>query len=251
MLGKEITLIYRSKIAPWAVALEEQLLLDGYAVNWRRFADAPATAGDAVFLLDLEGPFMHDISGDDFERLKRCFSDWRDSRILWIMPSTLAGCEDPHYGLALGFARTIRKEMALNLTTFEVDRFNKASAIASVQVLRKLETTNSKSFAPEFEFALHEGSVQIPRFLWESQPKRPASQVPDDLPRKLSMGHAGVLDSLEWAPVKLSPLGKNEIEVEVKYVGLNFKVNKPALSMDGTYTDLIGHNDGDGVVWPY
>ena len=227
--SKEVTLVYRSKVLHWARTIEEQLLLHGYVVNWTRFVDAAPTVGDVIFLPDLEGPFLHDISERDFERLKRCFFDWKDSHMLWITPSTLAGCEDPRYGLTHGFARTMRKEMALNLATLEVDLFSNDSAIALVQVLQKFQATDFDSPSPEFEFAVHDGIVHIPRFLWESQPKHTASPLTDDLPRKLFMRHTGAVDTLDWAPVKLSPLGKNEVEVEVKYVGLNFKVNRPAI----------------------
>lgn len=254
--NKNITLVYGSKVDRWAISVEERHLHEGYMVNWSNFAGAPATVGDVIFLLDLEGPFIHDISENDFETLKRHFSNWKDSRMLWVTPSILVGHDDPCYGLAMGFARTMRKELTLNLATVEIDRFDANAAEALVRVLRKFESTDFGCLSPDFEFALHKSSVQIPRFIWQPLPKQLTLASRNDLPRKLFMRDCGVLNSMEWGPVKLGALGENEVEVEVRYVGLNFRVIAPLIQhvivlYIALTPESIGHNGGNGTVWPY
>jgi NADPH:quinone reductase-like Zn-dependent oxidoreductase len=42
---------------------------------------------------------------------------------------------------------------------------------------------------------------------------------------KLNIGTYGLIDTLQWSQVAESKLGGDEVEVEVRYVGLNFRVS--------------------------
>lgn len=179
-----------------------------------------------ISLLDLEGPFFDNISENRYSTLQRYISGCVDTtRILWVTKETQISCEDPRFSLVLGFARTMRYERGLDFGTFEIDRFDSVASDALVTVYEKFKNQKRDStLNPEYEFALHDGTVHIGRFHWMSLPDQLLAAPDKDAPKKLSIGAYGVMDTLQWIQVEQYQLEKDQVEVDIQYIGLNFRV---------------------------
>lgn len=92
---------------------------------------------DAISLVDSNGPFFDDLSGDDYTRFKDFLSSSKN--ILRVTKSVQMKCDDPRYGTVLGVARTARAEELVNFGTLEVDEFDEASADALLKVFAKFQ----------------------------------------------------------------------------------------------------------------
>ncbi|KAK0385887.1 hypothetical protein NLU13_7064 [Sarocladium strictum] len=222
---------------------------------------------DVISILDLEGPkpFLADISPEryrDFQNmiLRIQGSDTQGSGMLWLTRPCQLGCTNPQYATILGLARTLRNELALDLATLEVDvdleaagehsRPEALSAVFNVlQKFRRRPAAGSPtsdvlpqreySVAPDFEHAIADGTVYIPRYHWVSvKDSLSAARLPQagstvTPPISLQIGKRGSLKSLQWTelPPCHNELQGNEVVVEPCAVGMNFKVSLPRFTM--------------------
>lgn len=74
------------------------------------------------------------------------------------------------------------------------------------------------------EFALLDGVVYIPRFHWISVRKELSQKADAALPKRLEIEKKGVLQSLQWVQYSEKPLAGDEVIVETRAGGINFKV---------------------------
>ncbi|KAF7586509.1 hypothetical protein BBP40_008777 [Aspergillus hancockii] len=171
--------------------------------------------------------FVQDVSSSLDEKRFAAFKGFVSSspRILWVTQSLQVGCDDPRYGLVLGVSRTIRQELGHYFGTFEIDCFDNNAIISLVKVYEKFarQYERKDSADLDYEFALHDGTIYIGRFRWSSLTDK-LLKIPDPgSPAKLSIRSYGSLDSLYWTPDRISILGPDDLEVDIKYVGLNFR----------------------------
>lgn len=133
------------------------------------------------------------------------------------------------FGFVHGLARTLRAELMLDLSILEVPAWDEAGAKAVIQVWEKIQRSRAHSLPePEYEFALHEGQIKVGRYHWTPLVEQLASPPRSDASRKLTLTTYGLLDTLHWAEKEASyELNEGEVEVEMEYAGLNFKVNPP------------------------
>ena len=143
--------------------------------------------------------------------------------------STSHTCSDPMFGFIHGLARTLRAELLLDLSILEVPALDAASAKAVIQVWGKIQRSRAHSLPdPEYEFALHEGQIKVGRYHWTPLVEQLASPPRSDASRKLTLTTYGLLDTLHWAEKEASyELKEGQVEVEMDYAGLNFKVDFP------------------------
>jgi hypothetical protein len=222
-----VNLVYIYEIDPWIAGVATLLSKSGRVVTWVNFAQANTFAGDTIFFLDQHKPFFHDISPDNFERIRGILSDTGDAKILWVSRATSMSCEDPYYSMVHGVARSLRRELMLKFATVEVDHFDEKALSAVVGVYDKLFQQRSESAMADFEFSVNDGMVEIPRFTWKSLSQELSAVPGEDGPRKLTMTSPGIVDTMEWAPTPPSRLEGDEVELDMKYIGLNFRVSLP------------------------
>lgn len=99
------------------------------------------------------------------------------------------------------------------------------SAKAVIQVCEKILRSRAQSLPdPEYEFAFHEGDIKVGRYHWVPLIEQLTSSPLPDAARKLNVTAFGLLDTLQWAVKEPSELGPGQVEVEMEYMGLNFKV---------------------------
>lgn len=123
----------------------------------------------------------------------------------------------------------------------EIDRFD---AIAVASVLKVLNTLRIQSNRPwldsDYEYALQDGKILLSRNQWSSLDQQLAKVPHSSAPRSLDIKFNGIFDSLRWSmsrsPISPSELKEDEVEVDMKYAGLNFRVSVPLLSMDNMVT---------------
>ena len=226
-ISKQVTLLVGSEISSQAREIETLFVENDYAVEICHFNQDVSTGGDIISLLDLEAPFLHEISEQSFDRFVQTLSSLRSSGVLWVTRAVQINCTDPRYALIIGMARTIRSELGVAFHTLELDKFETdrwGTVLAVFQKFQRREELSQHELNTDSEFSFSNGSIKIPRFHWIS--------VPQELSRKsaiaakgLWVGKPGLLQSLQWKPhdpVDLSPI---DVEIEVRAGGLNFKVN--------------------------
>ncbi|GAB1218268.1 hypothetical protein ATERTT37_007522 [Aspergillus terreus] len=223
---REVCVLYRSSITPWARSLVDEFQSSGRSVSWYSLDQPPPSGSNIISVIDLEGPFLHDISEDDFNKLKSFIASIESSRVLWITRSVQATCVDPRFGLLPGLIRNIRCEVTPHVAILELDTIDNSSLRPAIDVYDKLLSFKEGSGdAPEYEFCFKDGVLQVPRFHWSSFNDQMKSSRGLEGARCLDIDLYAMLDTLVWtcSALKEESLGKDEVEVDIKYVGLNFR----------------------------
>lgn len=224
----EVSLLCRYSTTDWARELGHQLELAGYEVSYSTLDQPPPPGSHIISLMDLEGPFFFDLTKENFEQFRGWLSSCTTSRLFWVTHSIQLGCRDPRYGLILGVARTLRHEVTQHFVTLELDN---ADSRALQPIIRAYETFLSQiedpDASPEYEFVVQNGVIQAGRYEWKSleQPLERLEGIAGT--RMLDIGTYAMLSSFMWTLVDLVPAKVEEghVEVDVKYVGLNFRVS--------------------------
>ena len=189
-----------------------------------------------VFLPELEKPFIYEIEEEAYATLKRITSTAHG--LLWT--TNLKGqLLDPNTGMVIGLARTIQAEAAkFRFITLALDEIQDPSAIVNKiwQVLQRTLYIDSKNC--ESEYAEINGFLCINRlveanYLNDHVMQKTTSQSRELIPFKqdrsrrllLTIDTPGSLDTLQFVDDTDAelPLPPDEVEVEVKSMGLNFK----------------------------
>ncbi|EGE05508.1 fatty acid synthase S-acetyltransferase [Trichophyton equinum CBS 127.97] len=244
----DVTLLAGDIPCPWAKEIAGSLEKTGYRVHWGRLDQSPPTSHCIVSVLDLESPFLHNLSEEKYIALHSYLTKIGKSRMIWVTRMNQLECSDPNFGIIFGLARTLRNEMGLDISTFETNVFTSAAINGLSKVLDKVERSRASSaLGPEYEFAFHNGGIYIGRCHWVS----PHSQMPieslGETPRKLAIKTIGSVDSLYWKPfADATELTGDEIEIDMHYIGLNFR---DVMVATGLYRDPNEFGiEGSGIV---
>jgi hypothetical protein len=203
--------------------------LGGYDVSLCSLRDLPSTSIDVVSLLDIEGPtsIFQDLSEQDFNGLfhlfRQCYS--RGSKILWLTGPAQISAQNPHHAMVLGLARTLRLELGSVFATIELNLNDPNIPWNSIaQVFRKLQVRGNLAYSSmDYEYALVNGNVCIPRFVTRSvdgllRHNLESTQVT----KRLFITKPGLLESLQWGlQSRRKVMRDNEVEIEVRSASLN------------------------------
>jgi hypothetical protein len=132
----------------------------------------------------------------------------------------------------------MRHEKEADFSIFETDIFDKETAQLLSRVIEKLTwSRQTPGVHGEYEFSLYEGAIHVGRCHWIAPTDRMESQSSKSLPRRLDIESLGSIDTLRWTPFEDPELKGGEVEIDMHYVGLNFRVSPlpPPLS---TYREL-------------
>lgn len=220
-----VSLLVTDKPGPWAESIAAKLSRQGYSVNWTTLDQEIPANEWIVLLLDLDGPYLHDVSTEGFTALQKFFIKLTDNhRALWVTKMSQLSCEDPRFGLIFGLARTLRQEQMLDLSIFETASFDEQAADAFSSVLKKLMFSRKNLDAePEYEFS-YKDEVLVGRCHWGGSKNETFTQSQQGTARKLGVGSFGLIETLEWVPYEPCELPSASMEVDMHYVGLNFRV---------------------------
>jgi hypothetical protein len=224
---KRITLLHSNGEGSLANHVSRCLRAEGYEIDYCSIEKtvSPPPQQDIVSILDLEGPFFHELNEPRFKAFQTLLSHVQDSGILWLTTVCQVGCKDPRYAMVNGIARVLRTEMSLDFATLELEDFDGANIRIVPSVVREFQRRISEQdVSPTSEWAHTGGKTLISRYHYiqvagELKDKSNKSAV-----RKLEQHRPGLADSLYWKPVSAPELANDEVQVDVKAVGLNFKV---------------------------
>ena len=199
-----------------------------------------------------ESPFSC-LNESDFKRMQVLFSTARG--ILWVTRG--ARSQNPEANMFAGFARCLRTENSgIRIVTLDLDEQNRLpdGQISDV-LLRVFKLTYGQDcpkFLADTEFLEVDGVLQVPRVIGNKRkdeyvvrgthPPVPTPQpfFQKGRPLELKIGQVGQLDSIYFRDSQSlqHKLGKDEVEISVKCIGMNFKDIMIALGQIPFYHDI-------------
>jgi hypothetical protein len=204
--------------------IEHVFLQNGYIVDWFTLEQGDASHEHVVSLLDLETSFFDDISETQFIAFQTYIATSTLKSMVWITGGIQMRCTDPRWSLTLGMIRTLRLELSIPCATFEMTSIDQATLASLIKVQQKVQASLNTTLEPDYEFSSQGERVFTSRYFpaevstkLEDTNKQPKS-------KRLTIATCGLLDTLQWVQFLVRPPGIGELEIEVKYVGLNFKV---------------------------
>jgi len=199
-----------------------------------------------ISLLDIEDSYLHQICKREFEALKYIFSSFET--IVWAS-SRVSTTANPLNDATTGLARCLREEnSATKFVTVKLQQVQDLGQASGnlFKVTQKTLQLSLNDYEPEFMEI--DGSLCINRIselnglndfvARQTTPQSAQLQKFRDgelRPMKLTMGHPGLLSSFQYQfmdPRCMTPLGEDEVEVEVKASGVNFRDVLIALGQD-------------------
>ncbi|KAG8157399.1 hypothetical protein KVR01_012783 [Diaporthe batatas] len=230
----------------------------GCRVQRLTFGRVPCTSdlrNKRCIFLELSKPFLETPDSSEFAALKRYILDSLD--IHWITVH-----DGPGAGLVTGFARTLRNEMpdltfrALNCTEDTVSDTTEAALNIISQFVTEQDPSEDEH--ADSEFRLRGGRLEVCRVresvelndeIHDMASGRVAPVAIKDVTTDLMLGPQaiGSLDGLRFEAVRESgvALADDEVEIEVKATGLNFR---DVLTVIGEIPDDHVGREAAGVV---
>ncbi|PYH65910.1 type I polyketide synthase [Aspergillus vadensis CBS 113365] len=238
---KEVTILASNlEQAGWPGDVAACFRRSGYEVHWSTLDGSPCNSRTIVSLLEVDSPYFTQSSQDQFLTLQRFLMQCKGCRLLWVtQPSTLS-CTDPRFSIIHGLARVLRRELSLDLSLLEMDSVGKSAPETLVELHEKIQQAREIPDTDlEYEFILHGGVVHTAQSYRTSLSHQLTRQPPMDTPRKLGIQQAGLTSTLQWVPsTTATDLSSGEVEVDVSYVGLNFKDTLVAMGLIGNPNDM-------------
>lgn len=212
--------------------VSQELQARGYTVTERRLGEELPAGQNAIALLDIQGPFLADVSAARLSEFKKLVGGLGDAGLLWVTPLSQQRCGgDPKYAQVIGTLRTLRSEKLVNLGTCEVDAVTSQSAVRVVDVFERFQTQEGDGILdPDYEYAVVDNTVSVGRYypfsLQEEMLAAPSSSTEDGVGDKIVLGIDKIakLDTLTWGPRKTKALVEDQVAVETYAAGLNFRV---------------------------
>ncbi|KAJ5168895.1 uncharacterized protein N7482_004489 [Penicillium canariense] len=231
----------------WATNFANRIETFGFSVRWCTISEPPPANQDVISLLDLEEPFLYSLTNYQLTQLQQYLSSCESTRLLWVTRSIQMRCSDPRYGLTLGFARTMRTEYEMDFATVEVEDFDQLAEDSLVEIYQKFQQQRVyRDKTVDHEYSVQQGVVHIPRYHWSDLSKNLLEDASPEASKTLTVEQPGILDSLRWIEHTLPALGADEVEVDVKFVGLNFRDLMVTLGMLKAKNEI--GLEGSGVV---
>jgi NADPH:quinone reductase-like Zn-dependent oxidoreductase len=227
----------QSKLAAKMAVLWKDLSIEVFTSGNLQDAMAAEDLDSTVFvsLLELDHPFVHILSEQDYSLLKQFFQTTRD--VLWVTSDGDSIPGNPEYAIIQGLTRVLRNEYPhLNITvaTFEKRIQLSGSQIESITQLLVDRHVDPKPWIVDAEFREMEGCLQIPRVaqntrLTRDLYRRAKSQVSSQLeiqnapPLAFAFKPGNEVDDAHFEEDKDSslPLAINEVEVQVEAMAMS------------------------------
>ena len=247
---KSITLLSGpSRVHPLAMEVEKLLQEKGYDSQHCQWGgeNIAVPDQDLISFVDLDQPLLSNPATGDWNNFIKMIESLQQVAVLWLTNPTQVNSKDPHAALVLGLARTVRSELAMSLATMELQKWSLPGADkAVVDVIRRVEQCKedlTSTLDPDLEYAWVDETVHIGRFHRYTVPKAlmDSTTSPPDT-KELMINTRGLLQTLHWSGRSLPALASDEVQIDVKAVGLNFQAVLVAMglvhSVDALGTEL-------------
>ena len=220
-----IAFLYMREKPEFGLQLSQLYEQAGATVYWRQLDDNKEhpQAAHTISVLDLGTPFFDEISESDYKTFIEYLSKLKGG-VLWLTRPAQVGCTDPRYGIVNGLARTIRVELTIDFWLLELTELDSRTLQASMSVCERFCNRDPLKHGVDTEFVIRDGIVNIGRFHWSSLTKALEPEVQEGTPKQMVIQQYGLLSSLQWVQEQPEPLKDDGVEVEIRCVGLNFRV---------------------------
>ncbi|KAJ5642948.1 uncharacterized protein N7484_005455 [Penicillium longicatenatum] len=221
---KSVTLLHDGLIGNTGKSIQQSFIHRGYTVSWCNLGQDLPGNQSVVSLLELDRPFLHDISKDNWNNIQGLLSGLTSQGVLWVTLESQLQSTDPRYGMILGLARTIRMEASLDFATLEIDGSSQTAAKGIVDVYEHFDSFRQLPGADvDFEYILTGSTIQVPRYLPCSlNSELEATPDPGDS-KVLTVGKYGLLEAMRWVAQETTSLTRDLVEVTPRFLGLNFR----------------------------
>ena len=217
-----------------------------------------------IVMDDGDRPFLENPTAECFKELARLISG--SQKVLWVSYSHRHSRKvKPECGLITGFARSARSENpGLVLVTLDIQKRDPGLEEQTAAMIRDVVYSSfsiSDARSPrEMEYVEHTGLLHIPRLLKDMAVSKrigdsSSSTVPESMPFhddghywRLVVGKPGLLNTLHFVEdmEPKSPVADDEIEIEVRALGVNFRDIMVAMGQMRNDSTMAG--DRSGVV---
>ncbi|KAH9897410.1 fatty acid synthase S-acetyltransferase [Xylariomycetidae sp. FL2044] len=188
-----------------------------------------------VSFVELDRPFLADMSQSEFESLKTFTTGSR--KILWITSNIPGDDTKPSYGLSQGFLRSLRSEAAdKRIITLTIETGEDCLNVESIFLhIDKVFRASFCRDSPEIEYVLRDSVLMSGRLIQQQYLAERVNSltVPHSIkepwgtgrPLKLSVGNPGILDSLQFSKDETydEELKPYDVEIETRAWGLAFR----------------------------
>jgi SAM-dependent methyltransferase len=199
----------------------------GIDVSFCNLESGPPADRDILAVIDVESPFFYEIEPAKLQAFQDFVSKIRDSRIFWLTPPAQNNCQDPRFAQSLGAIRCIRSEFAIDFATCEIDHISNSKDLVLKTFEKFLERREEGTFLPEYEYSISNGAVNIGRFypfVMKDELVNLTKTSSDKAHLDLTISKYGRLGTLQWTAKAPRKLEGDEVEINMKAVGMNFKV---------------------------
>lgn len=186
-----------------------------------------------IFLCEVGRSLLEGLTKGGFETLQYLMTRVRN--VLWLISADIADSGYPFAGMTTGFLRTMRSESSNSRIITLALEGNERDVDAHAQHIESVFRHSFELSSLEMEYVVRNGQLAVGRLVEEktmnndvlsavypSLEMQPWSEGP---PVMFDVGTPGTLDSLRFVedPVYQQHLGADEIEIEARACGLNFR----------------------------
>lgn len=225
---KQVLLLTSSTPGNWANEVAVSMTSKGYHVSWGTLNKPPLPGCHVICLLDVYGPTFKDLSQESFDKLKDFLTTTKAKDTLWVTRAAQISCDEPSYGLVHGLLRTLRREISAPISILELSSMNSDTIQCVINVYEWTQkASESGQLDKDYEFVASCDGVHVGRYHWEDLSSALYSLRPwtTESVSKLCLPD-NFLDDSRWVPSTLQQaLGTDDVEVDVRYIGLNFRVS--------------------------
>ncbi|KAI9647281.1 hypothetical protein NHQ30_003664 [Ciborinia camelliae] len=202
-----------------------------------------------LFISELDEPLLSTLSSTQFLALQKALISPRG--ILWVVRGAYLNSSDPNANMVTGLSRSIRSETTLKFATLDLDpeNVNNDNATKTIMEVFKVVFGSQADANCELEFMERKGVVLTPRIINDTdmneyvhkQSKASVLEltpfVQEERLLKMAISMPGAFETLHFIDASPDePLENDEIEVEVKAIGMN--------PLD--LTNALGQTNSDG-----
>ncbi|KAI1858549.1 uncharacterized protein JN550_012596 [Neoarthrinium moseri] len=259
-----ITLVYRNATAPYMRRMMDNLSNTGtIPISLMPLSDIKiARHYRLIFLLEAEKPFFLDATPQEWANLQYAIS--RSVSSLWLTRGDLMVGKEPLCGMISGLAKGMKIENnSLRFSILDTDQIPDGPDNAYFKLVKALEArvADASKFNDDSEFRYKNGILYISRLALDNglcaevTVANSQDRVLKELPLKalkstklqLAIDKPGVLSTVYFKedPTFLTPLAADEVEIEVKYAGIN---NKDIAVLTGRHHSDSFSDECSGVI---
>ena len=182
-----------------------------------------------VVLLQTGASSLRHLTEDVFESLKKALLNARS--VLWVYRTN-----SPDAQMTVGLTRTLRSETLAKIATLGIETEDLESPEKPIlAAIDSLWPTDGTEPVADFEFKAKGSELFVQRIVEDDDANAFVHNETHDMTIstqpfiqpgrrfKIQVGNLGALDSLYFMEDNPPPLGENQVELEVKATGLNFK----------------------------